>query len=239
MNLLLIRKNEYGFAEKYTPAPWLAPHDAKVCTGLNHSVELNTPEIVQRYSTSLRTLIMWCMMRECGSRPTSTELVDATQAGLDASVATTFNSPSSSDDWPKRFAAIPLVPLKQPRPPRSWLVDTSRNYIQTSQQSGGSSAPQNTGRSSVLTRASTSLRRWVGFTPRTRIAKPQRSSEDTPSHAATSPVQTKANDDNPVAPKEGFRFQPYLPPVLNRGSQTRVFDTGMEFFLQDPQAWEL
>lgn len=108
----------------------LAERGTTLATHLNHSIRLETDEIADRYSKTLRLLIQECLLREAPMRPSSIQLVYATAQGLDATMRgiLLLTQRTGRSGLPKLPVNLQNVPIRalgylDPEPPTAWLVD--------------------------------------------------------------------------------------------------------------------
>jgi serine/threonine protein kinase len=92
--------------------------------GINHSVGLDEPDCVNRYSCRLRELVKHCLMREPLSRPSSVQLVRRTTEGLAIAHNVARDSPPNI---PQQIASRNILfrAAKNPEPPIEWTIDLS------------------------------------------------------------------------------------------------------------------
>lgn len=127
MNILLkgkkihFNKEAFNLQSKLDRSQHYAP---TLGLGYNHSIGLDTPDCINRYSLCLRQLIKDCLLREPLARPTSIELVRRTTEGLKTALEAVKNTapllPASL-----RSRNIPFTKITNPEPPTAWTIDTS------------------------------------------------------------------------------------------------------------------
>lgn len=93
----------------------MQPRNRKLTRELNHSVDLQTPEIARRYSVTLRELIEECLLRESLSRPSSIEIVKRTREGLELALKTAHQANENAKA--KSMSSVPCAALEPAEPP--------------------------------------------------------------------------------------------------------------------------
>jgi hypothetical protein len=99
-------------------------HNPRIGSSVNHSIGLDEPDCVNRYSRCLRELVKDCLLREPLTRPSSIQLIQRTAQGLRSALEAIRGLPP---DPPDVIAArnIPLLAITNPDPPMEWTIDTS------------------------------------------------------------------------------------------------------------------